>query len=819
MVEPITVYILQMAHTDIGYTHPQEVIGRMYLDFCDRVLDLCRQTEGQPVEQRFKWTCETFWQVRNYLQQRPEREEELLYYVRAGQIEITASYLHFIDMIDADAYRRSIELAATYCRQHNLPLKSAIHSDINGWPWSIADIFAEFDIPYFCSHVHLDSATDPLGKRGSIHYMWQQDYPVGSFAPDVPVRVPRMFWWQGPAQGRVLHWLGEHYHLGNALGLSGIQPFPTHKSLFFTETDHMYAQELYQKASQALPAYLLHLRAAGYPYNLVQLSTSGFYVDNSPPDLRWCEVIERWNAEHDDIHLRTATISEWFEAFQTHYPETDLQTYPTYPVAWPDYWAHGIGSATNVIALARRTQRRRQDVISLVEQSGSQEARTCLERALEQERLSLEHTFGAWSSTAYPGSAFNAIQQTTKELTFYRADFSLDEAASRALRALRSAGEQASLSVSARSCGTGLHTVHFAAEDATLDPQKQVLHGSDGRDYPFVEEETTALTRYVAVLPLAALTVPNVFRLRDVPQTGGASASSFPMKQDIQMESGGWQLRIDARSGQLLSMYERATGREWVDSAHEYGFGQLIHERVVHPWGRRAVSNEARLLALGVAGERLKREMPDTPTFERHSFSHFQKHTTHSNPVFDEITLSGEDAHFGQVKVGWRLYHALPIIEQVLFWEKPWDALPEAAYVAFPFALTDGQVQFETGDAFFQPGSHKAGGQLSGTCSAYYTLQRAADIQASDGSRLLWLPLDAPLVMPNRIDFQHWETEPWRWNGFLASMPVNHYWHTNFASSQRGPMRLRYRFVSAQAFSEREQALKAALPVEALGWS
>jgi hypothetical protein len=72
--------------------------------------------------------------------------------------------------------------------------------------------------------------------------------------------------------------------------------------------------------------------------------------------------------------------------------------------------------------------------------------------------------------------------------------------------------------------------------------------------------------------------------------------------------------------------------------------------------------------------------------------------------------------------------------------------------------------------------------------------------------------------MTNELNFNRWETEPWTWNGFLASMPVNHYWHTNFPTSQRGPFRLRYGFISLQGFANEAQAIAAALPVEALGW-
>jgi hypothetical protein len=123
----------------------------------------------------------------------------------------------------------------------------------------------------------------------------------------------------------------------------------------------------------------------------------------------------------------------------------------------------------------------------------------------------------------------------------------------------------------------------------------------------------------------------------------------------------------------------------------------------------------------------------------------------------------------------------------------------------------------ETSGGFFQPGNHAAGGQLPGTCSSYYTIQRAARIVSGEDT-LLWLPVDAPLVMPNSIDYNRWEVDPWQWNGFLASMPVNHYWHTNFPTSQRGHLRLRYRLISPRRYPDDEAAIRAAQPLDALGW-
>ena len=44
-----------------------------------------------------------------------------------------------------------------------------------------------------------------------------------------------------------------------------------------------------------------------------------------------------------------------------------------------------------------------------------------------------------------------------------------------------------------------------------------------------------------------------------------------------------------------------------------------------------------------------------------------------------------------------------------------------------------GELLLETGGGFFRPGSHASGGQLPGTCSSYYTMQRAASLSAADG--------------------------------------------------------------------------------------
>jgi hypothetical protein len=49
-------------------------------------------------------------------------------------------------------------------------------------------------------------------------------------------------------------------------------------------------------------------------------------------------------------------------------------------------------------------------------------------------------------------------------------------------------------------------------------------------------------------------------------------------------------------------------------------------------------------------------------------------------------------------------------------------------------------------------------------------------------------------------------------------MPVNHYRHTNFPTSQRGSMRVRYRIASSHSAHDRDTIVAQLMPQDALGW-
>ena len=722
--------------------------------------------------------------------------------MRSGQIEITATYLHFTDLIDTDAYRNSIKFAVDFCQNHDLQLRTAMHCDINGWPWSVADILAEYNIPNFCSQIHIDSGTDPLGKRGSVHYHWVLENQ--HIKSDALTRVPQGFWWVGPGNGRVFHWLNEHYMLGNVLGISSPQPFGADKTRYFYETDYLTSDDLYNIATREVPRYLDHIRKAGYAHNILLLSTGGYYIDNSRPDDRWLEVIAKWNANHEDVQLRTATISEWFEAVN----EEIVDEWPSHRVAWPDHWAHGLGSATARIAQVRQTQRRRGDVKKLVELSKSELAAQYFNQSQEQELLSLEHTFGAWSTSARPEDSLNQFQQIWKDLTFHRAALYLDEAAGSALRSLTSipkGDQQSVLVVPERS--TSQHLVHFDGRDQFIEPESHVLVDQNNMAYP-IQYDNEKMLQFVAVLPTTEPEL-NSFVLAEITdKTQVQSLSELP--QNV-LSNEFWTLQVNLATGSLIQLEDKVQQHNWVDAENAYPFGQIIHEQIIHPMKYHAGVNLARWVALGSATEESKAKLGNSPVYERNTVTFTPNIQRNDGDVFDSIMIAGRSDQLGQLMVTWRIYHQLPVAEMIIDWNKTWNDLPEATYVAFPFATTNARLEFETGGGFFEPGIHAENGQLPGTSQRYYTIQRAAHI-TDQSHKLLWLPVDAPLVMTNEINYSSWETDPQAWNGLLASMPVNHYWHTNFPVSQHGHIRLRYRFINPTLFETTETAIQSALP-------
>ena len=89
------VYIVHHSHTDVGYTDLQEQIIYNQVNNIRNVISFVRNGyEQDGPEKDFKWNCETYYCVEQFLKSASPREQEGFFeLVRKGNIGISATYL------------------------------------------------------------------------------------------------------------------------------------------------------------------------------------------------------------------------------------------------------------------------------------------------------------------------------------------------------------------------------------------------------------------------------------------------------------------------------------------------------------------------------------------------------------------------------------------------------------------------------------------------------------------------------------------------------------------------------------------------------
>jgi hypothetical protein len=393
-----TIFLVHHTHTDIGYT---EVQGRIR----DRQVDFIRQAvHFADSDPRFRWTCETFWAVEQYLLAVPAAESQRFFdAVRRGQIGLSANYLNYSELLDYDTHLDLTARIRRFADEHGLPVSAAMTADINGHSLAFARALADRGVRHLFTCVHTYHGMYPL--RGN--------------------QMP--FHWELPGGKRLLVWNGEHYHLGNELGLVP-GAFMTHMV-----TDRVPpGDDLLDIAGRRVPAYWQHLEKQGYPYDFVPLMVSGLMTDNAPPASRLTDHLERWNERHgDDFRVELVNLETFFEHL-----ETRIEHIPTHSGLWPDWWADLLGAAPAAVQVFREAQRmmhRYRRMVDCFEQT--RDAGSLPERTRAEDLLALyaEHTFGhsgtythsdhllvavcSMRKSGYAAEAYEVTQQLSDRVT------------------------------------------------------------------------------------------------------------------------------------------------------------------------------------------------------------------------------------------------------------------------------------------------------------------------------------------------------------------------------------------------------------------
>ena len=365
-----TIYLLPHSHVDIGYTNVQTEVEKLHWKFLDEALELCRKTADYPPEARFKWNSEVLWQVDSYLKRlTPEKREQFIAAVRAGQIELDALYGNELTgLCRPEELFRLTGCARRLAKQYGVSIDTAMISDVPGYTWGIVPALAQSGIKYFSigtNHVH---------RIGNTLERWG----------DKP------FYWVSPSgREKVLCWVA-------GKGYSGFHP-----GLW---------DRITKVKPEALLEYLEKLETSGFPYDLAQLRYS-IGGDNGPPDPDLPDFVKKWNAQYVWPKLRIATGHELMEELERRFGAA----IPEVRGDFTPYWEDGAGSSSLETALARTAAERLVQAETLFallrpEKYPAEDFYQAWRNVL----LYNEHTWGAHSSISQPDSDFTKAQWKIK---------------------------------------------------------------------------------------------------------------------------------------------------------------------------------------------------------------------------------------------------------------------------------------------------------------------------------------------------------------------------------------------------------------------
>jgi len=118
----------------------------------------------------------------------------------------------------------------------------------------------------------------------------------------------------------------------------------------------------------------------------------------------------------------------------------------------------------------------------------------------------------------------------------------------------------------------------------------------------------------------------------------------------------------------------------------------------------------------------------------------------------------------------------------------------ESAHLAFPFALREGVVGIDLGEAVLEPGRN----QLPGSCTDFASAHSAADVSEAQLGVAVATP-DAPLLEIGALTDERLlddTARSWRTTvapgSTLYAYLLNNYWHTNYKADQEGPLSFRF---------------------------
>ena len=720
-----TLYLIPHVHLDIGYTDYQAKVAAIHARILDEAMDLADKHPG------FRFSTDGEWNLEQFLHSRtPEEQKRIVQAIREQKIYIPAQSSNLLTGFPtAETLIRSLYPSADFSRRYGTPYNYANITDVPSYSWSYASILAAAGIPFFAAGSNNDRA--PVLLLGHLNQ-----------------RSP--FWWEGPDGSKVLLWYSRHYM--QMQFLFGLPPL--------TET-----------GEEMLPLFLQMYEHPGYRADAAIVF--GTQVENTDLFPQQAELAGTWNAVYAYPHIQYSGFHDAMAAIAQQFGDS----LPTVRGDGGPYWEDGIASDARFAALERQNESRAPTAEKLATISTLVNPHLAVNRADLSAMwgnmvLMDEHTWTSWNSVSDPASQEAVRQLRVKDSRAVTADALRDNLLRSSMAAL---ADSINAGVNSLIVFNGLNWKRDGDVTIDLDRGWEIADPATGHAVPYVTLSDGP--NYQSVL----------FRAKDVPPMGykvyllRESAAQPPHPQPAAatttLETPFYRVELDPETGSIRSLYDKQLGRELVDAASPWRFGQYLYVT----GGDREPNSILQYRAVS-----------PRPVLQVHPAEHGRLLSEERTPWGWRVEMESSTVNTPAIHTEIRLFNDEKKIELIEDLEKKPELKKEAVYFAFPFAMSHPDFRYEIQNGVVDP----AKDMYPGAGHEWFSVQHWVSVEQNGVSATV-MPLDAALVTLGDINRGAWPDSFGQRTGSIFSYVMNNYWHTNYEAEQGGEFRFRYVITSA----------------------
>ena len=736
-----TVYLYNHAHVDIGYTNTHRNVEALHKNNVLEGMKLGNETKGHVDGARFVWNPEVSWPVERLWNTQPEVRDELIAALKDGRIAMDASYLNLNTSICLDEELFHVfKFSRKMQRLSGQSIDVFQQFDIPGITWGLIPVMAQEGIKYIISWPNSDRA-------GNAHANLNG----------------KPFWWVGPdGESKVLFLQPGKYANSGSMGKGSETGRP-----WFGQRDQAKVPLRIQtgEADVDFTDKLVALEKDNYPYDFMVLSWSLW--DNNPLDADVPYAVQAWNTKYAYPKIRICGGHEIMSMIEEKYGK-DL---PVIKGDYTEYWTDGLGTAARLTAMNRNAKERvsQAETVWSMLANGKAAPRDEFDEAWRYILLGSEHT---WCFENPSEPFFQDAIWKVKQSYFHEAE---DRSIQVLNEALAPATDKSNGALGPKegpaNGGIAVFNTHTWTHSGvvTLNPSE-----STKGDKVIDEQGNTVPSQRLSTGEL-------LFLAREVPALGSAHyrvvegenpAQGSCKIQGTTLENEFLQVKIDEKTGNIVSLQRKGEAYNYIDPS---------------------VDNGANSFAWLPANK----DLPQTDTIQTISI-------VENGPLVAEIRIESKARGCRKVSRSVRLIAELPWVEITNVVDKlPWLE-KDGIHFGFGFQIPQSKTRVDIpwGVMEVEKDQWKQGNRN------WLTLQRWLDI-SNDTHGITWCSLDAPLFeygsRSANISLGWGGEGPWiktlQPSSTIYSWVMNNHWHTNFPTTQEGPVTFRYRLYPHQDFN------------------